>query len=181
MKKQLPQELVGSLITLRVFEADFIPELFAIISLQSKQGRRFERPVFNTTKVFFLDSLERMSDCLGILYGIFDQQTDVLLGAIEIREPNADQGQLQVWLHDAYFSRGHYQEILQLLLPVYFSWSKRMWLNARVEASNSSSVRAHEKAHFITSDEVVVAGRLYYDMVYMLPHACVNAVQKVVA
>lgn len=88
-------------------------------------------------------------------YCIFDQSTDILIGAIEIRGTEFP-GQLYTWLHPDYWGKDYFQEALSLLATYYFSVTHQLYFTARVDIDNSRSYHALKKAGF--ADYAIVEG-----------------------
>jgi RimJ/RimL family protein N-acetyltransferase len=88
-------------------------------------------------------------------YCIFDNSTDILVGAIEIRGAEFP-GQLYTWLHPDYWGKQYFQEALSLLSTYYFAITHEPYFTARVDADNMRSYFALKKAGF--ADYAIVQG-----------------------
>ena len=82
---------------------------------------------------------------------IFLKEPHELVGALEIR-PETYRGNFYGWLHENFWSRGLFQEALQLLINYYFTqYPNESSLTAWIDFSNERSLQAFERAGFAKS------------------------------
>lgn len=100
-------------------------------------------------------------------YCIFDNRTDILVGAIEIRGTEFP-GQLYTWLHPDYWGKYYFQEALLLLATYYFSVTQQFHFTARVDIDNKRSYKALKKAGF--ADYAIVEGpyEKQYELLFIM-------------
>ena len=100
-------------------------------------------------------------------YSIFEQRTDILVGAIEIRGTEFP-GQLYTWLHPDYWGRDYFQEALMLLAAYYFGVTHESYFTARVDADNMRSYHALKKVGF--ADYAIVEGPYakQYELLFLM-------------
>ena len=76
-----------------------------------------------------------------VFFCIFEQDTHMLIGSIEIRS-KAHRGQLCTWLHEDYWGRGYFQEAFRLASQFYFKkYPHESSFTARVDISNKRSYK----------------------------------------
>ena len=92
--------------------------------------------------------LEKLKAGLTFFVCIFDQNTDQLIGALEIRDSTECASQLYSWLHEDYWGTGRYQEALSLATDEYFLQNDKLFFNAHVDVSNKRSYYALKKQGF---------------------------------
>lgn len=81
-----------------------------------------------------------------LFYGIF--YSDLLVGAIQIRDYMSHASQLYGWLNEQYWGLGYYQEALQLVARYYFETTACSFLRAHVDVANKRGYYALKKCGF---------------------------------
>lgn len=80
------------------------------------------------------------------LYGIFEQKTQSIIGSVEIKS-SSYRSQLSMWLHEAYWGKGYFQEAFALVKELYFKeHPQETFFSAYVDATNPRSCKALIKA-----------------------------------
>ena len=92
--------------------------------------------------------LKKLKAGTTVFFCIFDQGTNQLIGALEIRDPAECASQLYSWLHEDYWGTGRYQEALSLATEEYFLRSNKPFFYAHVDVSNKRSYHALKKQGF---------------------------------
>jgi RimJ/RimL family protein N-acetyltransferase len=144
-----PETVKGSVITLRLFKEEYFIDYHNMFSNAARHGLAFPEVITLGYTIQYLRSeLQRVREGKMLLYAIFDNKDNVLIGTIEIRELNdIDPGQEGVWLNEKYWGGGRFQEALKLITNVYF----RLHPNEKryityVHLWNKRSYAAHKKA-----------------------------------
>jgi RimJ/RimL family protein N-acetyltransferase len=81
-------------------------------------------------------------------YGIIEQLSYQLIGAIDIRDPFTSAGQLYCWLNEQFWGRGYIQQAIALAAQDYFRCTQERYFNAHVDVANLRSYYALKKAGF---------------------------------
>lgn len=103
----------------------------------------------------------------SFFYCIFDSQSDVVIGAIEIRGAEFP-GQLYAWLHPDYWGKHYFQESLLLLATYYFSITQQSYFTARVDIDNVRSYHALKKVGFADYAIVQGAHAKQYELLFIM-------------
>lgn len=93
--------------------------------------------------------IEKQKKGQTVFFCIFDKQSDLLIGAIEIRDSSETSSQLYSWIHEDFWGTGMYQEALNLASKEYFSRTNKKFFFANVDASNKRSYYALKKQGFL--------------------------------
>ena len=102
-------------------------------------------------QAYFHERILKQQSGKTFFYGIFDKNTQVLCGAIEIRDPLEHRGQLYCWLNEAWWAKGYIQEAIVLLSHYYFAQTKATYITAFVDATNQRSYWALKRVGFADS------------------------------
>jgi RimJ/RimL family protein N-acetyltransferase len=152
--KKAPQEIPGSIITLKYLTEEHIIDYHNMFSLQVRQGMEFpEETNLGYTIAFLQRDLERQESEEMLAYAIYDNKDNRFIGAIEIREKSTEEyethGQFGVWTNEAYWGGGRVQEATKLIAQAYFRLHPDFKsFNAHVRLWNKRSYFALKKAGF---------------------------------
>lgn len=146
-----PQEIKGKLVTLKVLTADHIPAYHAMFSLKVREGLSFPMDLNDTdfTKSYVEYQLYRQKIGEMIIYAIFDNKDQCLIGTVEMRAFwRRDPGQFGCWLNEKYWGGGRLMEAIDLFINTYFEVMDVPVVSAYVEPFNQRSFAAMKKAGF---------------------------------
>ena len=152
--KKAPQEIPGSIITLKYLTEEHIIDYHNMFSLKVRQNMEFpEETNLGYTIAFLKQDLERQESGDILAYAIYDNKDNRFIGAIEIREKNTEEyethGQFGVWTNEAYWGGGRVQEATKLIAQAYFRLHPDVKsFNAHVRIWNKRSYFALKKAGF---------------------------------
>lgn len=138
--------LQGEIITLRLLSTEFFSEYVKMFSPKVREMLHVSSA--NSELEYLEDRVEKIKQRATFFYCIFDNHTNHLIGAVEIRNELEAAGQLYIWIHENYWGSGSYQEALRLCAQEYFKNSDRPFFNAHVDVSNKRSYRALKKCGF---------------------------------
>ncbi len=116
----------------------FSPAVMAALHVKDKESER----------VYVQEALAKHQEGQTFFYCIFDEKTDELFGALEIRSPESSRGQLYTWLHEDCWGKSIFQQALYLAALDYFSKSGTLYFDATVDVENVRSYKALKKAGF---------------------------------
>ncbi len=102
----------------------------------------------NQEQIYFRERIAKQHEGKTFFYGIFDAQSNVLCGALEIRDKHEHRGQLYCWLNEAWWGKGYMQEAIALGAADYFAHTKERFITAFVDESNKRSYWALKRAGF---------------------------------
>ncbi len=147
-----PEEVKGKIITLRALKKDYFIDYHNAFSTIVRQSLEF--PEFITldyTLHYLQDQLSKAQSGKILLYCIFDNKDNKLIGEIEIREKNdEDPGQFGWWINEAYWGGGRAREALKLIADIYFRLKpQEKSFMAHVRLWNKRGYNAIKKAGFI--------------------------------
>jgi len=148
---QVPQEVAGKIVTLKTLKEDYFVDFH---NMYSKTVRKALEYPETTTLGYIIDYLhgEMERDRKGeqLMYCIFDNKDNKLIGSLEVREKNdIDPGQFGCWLNENYWGGGRMQEAIKLITNVYFRLKphEKSFI-AHVRVWNKRSYFALKKAGF---------------------------------
>lgn len=152
-----PEIVKGKVITLKLLKEDYFIDFH---NMWSQDVRHFiEYPEFINLE-FTLQHLKKEMDKIAqgqeLMYCIFDNKADKLIGALDIREKN-DCGQFGCWLNERFRGSGRIQEAIKLITNIYFRLHDKQSFIAHVRLWNTRSYKALLKAGFIDT------GTFYYE------------------
>jgi len=143
MKKK---NLKGDLVYLQELDESLFEKYIAAFS---PRVRRMLHVKHTTTELEYLkERLQKQKEGKTIFFCIFDQETERLIGALEIRGQQETASQLYSWVHEDFWSTGRYQEALRLAAQEYFRKTKEQFFYAHVDATNKRSYFALKKNGF---------------------------------
>ena len=117
-----PEQVKGSLVTLRIMKEDYFVDYHNMFSSTVRKFMEFPDYITLDYTIRYLKmEMEKSKRGEQILYAIFDNKENKMIGAIEVREKNDyDPGQLGNWVNENYWGGGRYQEALKLMTQTYF-------------------------------------------------------------
>jgi RimJ/RimL family protein N-acetyltransferase len=138
--------VTGTLITLRPLKKEYIddyieefsPQIRSLVHVDSQEAER----------AYLMAELEKQQQGKTMFYVIFDNETEQLIGAIEIRDPYESRGQLYCWINERYWKTGRFREAITLATKEYFTLTGRFFVNALVDVTNERSYHALKKVGF---------------------------------
>lgn len=151
---QYLQEIVGKLVTLRPFKKEYIDAYLAQFSPLIQSLVHADSP--EAERAYLIMELKKQKEGKTILYAIFDNETEEILGALEIRDPYESRGQLYCWINEHYWGTGRFREAMALASHTYFTLTGSRILNAFVDMSNQRSYHALKKVGF--ADAGIIQG-----------------------
>lgn len=83
----------------------------------------------------------------SFLYGVFLENINNLIGAIEIRDP-CYRSQLYCWLNENYWGKNYFAQAMQQAVRLYFEQTDEKTISARVDCKNKRSYYALIKFGF---------------------------------
>jgi RimJ/RimL family protein N-acetyltransferase len=157
-----PEEIKGKLVTLRTLTSEYFIDYHNAWSNIVRKSHDF--PEFITldyTIRYLHDLLIKSQKGAILLYCIFDNTTNKLIGEFEIREKNpTDPGQFGWWINEAYWGKGHAQEALSLITNVYFRLNPHETsYTAHVSIWNPRGYRALKKHGLVDTGYYYEAGK----------------------
>jgi len=140
-------KLRGKLVTLKPLHESFFPQY---LKMFSPKVRDLLHVSSKDSEITYLeDRLKKQKKGETFFFCIFENKTNKLIGAIEIRNPKETDSQLYSWLNEKYWGTGIYQEALALLSKKYFTETDEKMYRAKVDISNLRSYKALKKHGFI--------------------------------
>jgi RimJ/RimL family protein N-acetyltransferase len=121
-------------------------------------------PSLQAERDYLMIHLAQQDLGLTHFYAIRLSQTNLLIGAIEIRDPLAYRGQLYCWMNERYWGSGSFTHAMQLAAADYFSQTTYTYFNAHVERHNKRSYYALKKCGFIDSGYLVMSDGDSYEL-----------------
>jgi RimJ/RimL family protein N-acetyltransferase len=117
-----PEEVKGKIVTLRALKKEYFIDYHNAFSNLVRQNLEFPEFITLDYSIRYLqDQLSKSQKGNILLYCIFDNKDNKLIGEIEIRERNEDDpGQFGWWINEAYWGGGRAQEALKLITNIYF-------------------------------------------------------------
>jgi RimJ/RimL family protein N-acetyltransferase len=117
-----PEEIRGEKVTLRSLKEQYFIDYHNMFSSSVRKMMEFPDYITLDYTIRYLKlEMEKSAQGEQLLYCIFDNQENKLIGSIEIREKNeTDPGQLGWWVNENYQGKGHSAEALKLIVHAYF-------------------------------------------------------------
>jgi RimJ/RimL family protein N-acetyltransferase len=152
-----PEIVKGKIVTLKLLKEDYFIDFH---NMWSQDVRHFiEYPEFinlEFTLQYLKKEMEKLAQGQELVYCIFDNKADNLIGALDIREKN-DCGQFGCWLNERFRGGGRIQEAIKLITNIYFRLYNKQSFIAHVRLWNTRSYKALLKAGFTDT------GTFYYE------------------
>lgn len=162
------KDLMGPSITLRVLQHHFFDDYLSMFSPLIQQI--IHVPDIQCERTYLEQRLEKMNLKKTFFFCIFNNDTQQLVGGLEIRDRAEHPGQLYSWINERFWGKGLYQEAIALLMSYYFSQVSAAYVTAHVDISNVRSFHALKKCGF--------ANLGYYKGPYGLQYALVRINNK---
>jgi RimJ/RimL family protein N-acetyltransferase len=117
-----PEEVKGKIVTLRALKKEYFIDYHNAFSNIVRQNLEFPEFITLDYSIRYLqDQLSKSQNGTILLYCIFDNKDQKLIGEIEIRDKNEDDpGQFGWWLNEAYWGGGRAREAFKLISNIYF-------------------------------------------------------------
>jgi RimJ/RimL family protein N-acetyltransferase len=123
-KKAPPAEVKGLLVTLKWLQEDDFEATCKMMSSAILKALEFPDTTTSEDIVKFLKGrLQRAQAGKFLVYSIFDNKDQTLIGSIEVRDRDDDEeclGLVGCWINENYWGGGRYMETLKLLADIYF-------------------------------------------------------------
>ncbi len=134
----------NQLVYVKPFQSEYIPSYLDMFSPRVQEllgvSSLYEE------RTYLEGQLHKASAQQTSLYGIFEQETDILIGSFEIKSPSY-RSQLSMWLHEKYWGKGYFQQAFALVKELYFKeHPQETFFSAYVDAANPRSYNALLKA-----------------------------------
>lgn len=144
---QIPEEIKGSVITLRTMKEAYFVDYHNMFSLEVRRNLEYpEEITLDFTISQLRAEMKAHQERRMLLYCIFDNTENKLIGSLEIREKNdRDPGQLGCWINENYWGKGRFQEALDLITKTYFALTNAPDYIAHVRLWNKRSYNALKK------------------------------------
>ena len=140
-------EFIGNQITLRQLQRSFFDAYASMFSPMVQQILHV--PDVDQERLYLEERLVKVEEQQTFFYCIFDNERDILIGAIEIRYSAEYRGQLYCWLNEQFWGEGRFNEALALALTAYFALHPHLYfITAHVDVSNQRSFWALRKCGF---------------------------------
>lgn len=146
-----PEEIKGKLVTLRTLKEEYFLDYHNMFSSDVRKGLEFPETITLSYTIRYLKiEMEKCREGKQLMYIIFDNKDNKLVGSIEIREKNPDDpGQFGFWINENYRGGGRIQEATKLIIDTYFKLHPdRDVFNVHVRLWNKRSYNALKKAGF---------------------------------
>lgn len=147
-----PDIIKGKIVTLKLLNPKYYPAYLKMVNdpLVLKPLYFPKSITFKWIKEYLDEDLKLQSKKLTLIYVIFDNKDNKLIGSIEIREPNPSYpGQFGCWINPTYWGGGRLQEAFKLISTEYFKlFPKKEKFNAHVEMWNLRSYFSLKKCGF---------------------------------
>lgn len=117
-----PEEIKGKIITLRQLKEDYFLDYHNMFSSTVRKAMEFPEVItLNYTTQYLKLEMEKNQTGKQLMYCIFDNKDNKLIGSIEIREKDPDDvGQFGFWVNENYWGGGRTQEATKLIVGLYF-------------------------------------------------------------
>lgn len=116
------KEIKGNVVSLQLLKEDHFLDYHNMFSDTVRKSLEFPKHISLAYTIAFLRSeMKKTARGEQILYMIFDNKDNKLIGGVEIREENDDDpGNLGCWVNENYWGKGRFQEALRLINKEYF-------------------------------------------------------------
>ncbi|MFA5074730.1 MAG: GNAT family N-acetyltransferase [Candidatus Babeliales bacterium] len=146
-----PDEIKGEIVTLKRLRPEYFKSYHEMSFPEIVRKPLYfpKNASFEWTKNYLEEKLQKEAAKQVLLYMIFDNKDNKLIGSISIREKNPkDPGQFSCWINNNYWGGGRIQEATQLIVDEYFKLTNADSFDAHVEMWNLRSYYALKKAGF---------------------------------
>ena len=145
-----PEIVIGKTVTLKKFKPEYFSDYHNMLSNTVRHGLEWPK---NITLDWIISELkaELKKEQTGtvVMYCIFDNKDNKLIGFIDIRDKDPDDlGQFGVWINENYWGNGRMQEATKLISQVYFAVKNEDSYVAHVRLWNQRSYHALKNLGF---------------------------------
>jgi len=148
---QVPEIVSGEIVTLKKIKEEHILDYHNMFSKIVRKNLEFPDTINLGWSIAYVKSqIKKDRAKKTMLYCIFDNKDDKLIGAIQIRDPNPDDpGQFGTWINEHYWGGGRFQEACKLITKTYFSVKEADSYIAHIRLWNVRSIKALTKAGMV--------------------------------
>ncbi|QQR49232.1 GNAT family N-acetyltransferase [bacterium] len=148
---EIPEELKGSIVTIKKLKEEHFLDYHNMFSNIVRENMEFPKNITLSYTIMYLKSeLKKMNANKMIIYVVYDNQDNKLIGSVAIREKNdSDPGQCSCWINEHYWGGGRIQEALRLITNAWFAVKPYDSFYAQVRLWNKRSYHALLKAGFV--------------------------------
>ncbi len=144
-----PDEIKGKIITLKRLRPEYFEDYYKMISPKDVIDPLYLPKSHEGIIAHLNKQLKKENAKQVLLYMIFDNKDNKLIGSISIREKNdRDPGQYSCWINNKYWGQGRIQEAIKLISDAYFKLTGAKSFDAHVEMWNIRSYYGLKKAGF---------------------------------
>ncbi|MFH1832489.1 MAG: GNAT family N-acetyltransferase [bacterium] len=145
-----PEIVTGKKITLKKLKPEYFLDYHNMLSNTVRKGLEWPKNITLDWTINELKAeLKKEKTGTVVMYCIFDNKENKLIGFIDIRDPDPnDLGQFGVWVNENYWGSGRMQEATKLISQVYFALKNEDSYIAHVRLWNQRSYHALKKFGF---------------------------------
>lgn len=156
-----PDTVPGKIVTLKRIKEEHALDYHNMFSKIVRKNLEFPDSINLGWSIAYVKSqIKKDRDGLTMLYSIFDNKDNKLIGAIQIREPNPDDpGQFGTWINENYWGGGRFQEAFKLINKTYFAVREADSYIAHVRLWNVRSFKALSKAGMVEIGKYFEGGK----------------------
>ena len=116
------KEVKGKVISLKLLTEQHFLDYHNMFSDTVRKNLEFPKHIsLGYTMAYLRSEMKKTERGEQLLYMIFDNKDNTLIGGVEIREDNdLDPGNLGCWVNENYWGKGRFQEALKLINEEYF-------------------------------------------------------------
>lgn len=120
-----PEEVKGKIITLKRLKEEYFIDYHNMFSNIVRENLEFPKVTTLAWTIRYLKgemSRDQFNNKKMVMYCIFDNKANKLVGALEIRDKDpSDPGQIGAWINENYWGGGRFSEAVRLISQVYFA------------------------------------------------------------
>lgn len=157
----LPSEVKGKIVTLKRLNPKYFYDYHKMFSDTVRKNIEYPPQIsFKFTKSMLLYDLKQEAKGKMIIYFIFDNKTNKLIGSIEIKDKNIENpGQFSIWINEKFWGNGRAQEATKIISEIYFKYKNENEFIAHVRLWNKRSYNALIKSGFKDIDRFYEEGK----------------------
>lgn len=146
----LPKEIKGNIITLKKLDKKYFHDYHKMFSDTVRKNIEYPSKItFEFSKNMLRYDMQQERAGKMIIYFIFDNKDNKLIGSIEIKDKNIeDPGQFSIWINENFWSEGRAKEAINIISNIYFKYKNEDEYEANVRLWNKRSYKALTKAGF---------------------------------
>ncbi len=146
----LPSEVKGKIITLKRLNPKYFYDYHKMFSDIVREDIEYPSEItFKFTKSALLYDMKKEHEGKMIIYFIFDNKTNKLIGSVEIKNKNIKYpGQFSIWINEKFWGGDRAQEAIKIISEIYFKSKNETSFIAHVRLWNKRSYNALIKAGF---------------------------------